>query len=169
MSQGAESASGASSGVADALERLLALEEIRALQAAYWHVLDGKEWDEMAGLFAPDAVMDFPGDRGGRTRGAGNCVAFIRERVGAAVTVHHGHTPQITFESPDLARGRWAMEDLIRWPEDAPLRGVRALHGRGHYHNTYVRSGGRWWISRTSVTRLRVDLTNLDGELVREI
>jgi len=154
---------------AGTLERLLALEEIRAVQARYWRLMDGKAWDGLVDVFAPDAVMDFPGDRGGRTTGALDCVTYIRERVGAARTVHHGHTPEIEFEAPDRATGRWAMEDLIEWPEDAPLRGIRALHGWGHYHNEYVRLGTHWRISRTSVTRLRVDVTRVDGEVVREI
>jgi hypothetical protein len=63
--------------------------------------------------------------------------------------------PEIEVTSPTTARGVWAMEDKLRWPEDSPLAG---LHGYGHYHEEYVKVGGAWRIARTTLTRLRVDV-----------
>jgi len=33
------------------------------------------------------------------------------------------------------------------------------LHGYGHYHETYVKTDGRWRIKTSTVTRLREDIT----------
>ena len=136
-----------------------ALEEIRTLQARYWRLMDTKQWSALEDLFAPDARMSFPGDRGGEAAGARACVDFIRERVGTARTVHHGHMPEITFESSAEASGVWAMEDIVEWPEGEPFRGMAKIHGWGHYHNRYVRTDDGWRIALTRVTRLRLEET----------
>ena len=46
------------------------------------------------------------------------------------------------------------MEDKLRWPEGAP---IRAMHGYGHYHETYEKVAGEWRIKTITLTRLRVD------------
>jgi len=48
------------------------------------------------------------------------------------------------------------MEDKLRWAEgsDSP---IRALHGYGHYHETYRKIGGEWRIQSMKLTRLRLD------------
>jgi hypothetical protein len=51
------------------------------------------------------------------------------------------------------------MEDIVEWPADAPYKGVAKLHGWGHYHNEYVRLEDGWRIRATSVTRLRLEVT----------
>ena len=68
-----------------------------------------------------------------------------------AVTVHHGHMPEITLTSDTTAAGVWAMEDTIRWPDGTKL------HGFGHYHETYERADGTWRIASSTLTRLLVD------------
>ena len=52
-----------------------------------------------------------------------------------AVTVHHGHMPEITLTSSTTASGIWALHDEIVWPDGTRMR------GDGHYHETYE----RWW------------------------
>jgi uncharacterized protein (TIGR02246 family) len=144
------------------LERLAAIEQIKALKARYFRCLDTKDWDGFAGVFAPDAVMDMSGETGGAggvTRGPNEIVAFVRAAVEAVVTVHHGHTPEIDVTSPITATGTWAMEDMLRWPEGGPLR---SLHGYGHYHETYERIEGQWYIKTLTLTRLRVDIEASD-------
>ena len=145
----------------DSLQQLLAIEEIRQLKARYFRYMDTKDWSAFESLFAPDAVMDMRGemhdgrDDEGIVRGAAGIAAFVRSAVDAVETVHHGHTPEIELLSADSARGIWAMEDVLRWPEGGPLR---TLQGYGHYHETYTRLEGRWHIASTRLERLRVDL-----------
>lgn len=136
-----------------------AYQDICTLQARYWRFMDTKDWAGLLGVFAPDAHMSFPGERGGEAHGAEACVAHIRNTVETARTVHHGHNPEITFESPVRASAIWPMEDIVEWPDGEPYRGVAALHGWGHYHNRYVCLDDGWRISLTSLTRLRLEVT----------
>ena len=141
----------------DEVERLIAIEEIKQLKARYFRCMDTKDWDGLAGVFAPDAVMDMSGETGGDdgvVRGRAEIVEFVRGAIESVETVHHGHTPEIEITSPSTARGIWAMEDRLRWRDGGPLR---TMHGAGHYHETYERIEGEWFIRTTTLTRLRVD------------
>ena len=142
------------------VERLMATEEIKQLKARYFRCMDTKDWAGFEQVFAADAVMDMSNEmrdrttRGGITRGAAQIAAMVRTVVGPVVTVHHGHMPEIEITSPTTARGVWAMEDKLRWPEGSP---VRTIHGYGHYHETYERTDDGWRIKTITLTRLRVD------------
>ena len=142
------------------VERLIATEEIKQLKARYFRCMDTKDWAGFEQVFAADAVMDMSSEmrdqttRGGITRGAAQIAAMVRTVVGPVVTVHHGHMPEIEITSPTTARGVWAMEDKLRWPEGSP---VRTMHGYGHYHETYERTDDGWRIKTITLTRLRVD------------
>ena len=142
------------------VERLMATEEIKQLKARYFRCMDTKDWSGFEQVFAADAVMDMSSEmrdqttRGGITRGAAQIAAMVRTVVGPVVTVHHGHMPEIEITSPTTARGVWAMEDKLRWPEGSP---VRTIHGYGHYHETYERTDDGWRIKTITLTRLRVD------------
>ena len=64
--------------------------------------------------------------------------------------------PEVEVTSPTTARAVFAMEDLIWWPEGTQ---PRTLHGWGHYHETYIKTGGKWLIKTLRLTRLRVEQT----------
>jgi hypothetical protein len=85
--------------------------------------------------------------------GAANIVALVKNVVAPAITVHHGHMPEIEVTSPTTASGIWAMEDSIWWPEGSQRK---TLHGLGHYHETYQKSGDKWLIKTLKLTRLHV-------------
>ena len=140
-------------------EQLLAIEDIKRLKARYFRCMDTKDWDGFADVFAPDAVMDMTSEVGDTeeaiTTGNAAIATFVRSHVGDVVTVHHGHMPEIEITSPTTATGIWAMEDMLRWPEGAPLG---AMHGYGHYHETYALVDGSWRIATIRLSRLRLDL-----------
>jgi uncharacterized protein (TIGR02246 family) len=129
------------------------LEAIRQLKARYFRTMDTKDWDGMRQVFTDDLVMDTTASGGGRVEGADEFMAFLRETLADAVTVHHGHMPEITLTSDTTATGIWALEDFIRWPDGTTLR------GSGHYHETYEQAGGQWRIASSTLTRLHVDIT----------
>jgi len=144
------------SEAADALQRLVDIEAIKQLKARYFRLMDTKDWDAMREVFADDVWIDTT-DSGGRVvEGADEFMAGLRELLHDVVTVHHGHMPEIDVTSDTTARGIWAMEDVLRWPDGAP---IRTLHGYGHYHETYEKAEGQWRIASTTLTRLRVDTT----------
>lgn len=127
------------------------LEDIRQLKARYFRALDTKDWDGLLAVFVPEVIVDMTGEGGARTEGASQFVSTVRSSIEDAVTVHHGHTPELTITAPTTARGIWAMEDKIWWPDGSP---IRHLHGYGHYHETYVKTGAGWRIASLSLTRL---------------
>jgi hypothetical protein len=142
----------------DDVQKLLALEEIKALKARYFRFVDTKDWDGFEKLFTTDALFDISDDVPG-------CVltgaAKIRETASApstgCVSVHHGHCPEIEFTPDTTATGIWPMEDMLRWEAGSSMP-IKALHGYGHYHETYERIGGRWLINTLKLKRLRVDV-----------
>jgi hypothetical protein len=140
---------------------LVAIEQIKQLKARYFRCMDTKDWSGFAEVFAPDAVMDMSSEMrdsttagDGVTRGGPEIATFVKGAVDAVQTVHHGHMPEIEITSPTSARGIWAMEDKLRWPEGGP---IRTLHGYGHYHETYEKLDGNWRIKTITLSRLRVD------------
>ena len=145
----------------DAAERLVAIEEIKALKARYFRCMDTKQWEAFADLFTADATIDVSGEMrasatdDGVIRGKTEIATFVRDAIDDVTTVHHGHTPEIDVLSPTHATAVWAMEDMLRWPAAAP---IRSLHGYGHYHDTYENRDGRWLIAALKLTRLRVDV-----------
>jgi hypothetical protein len=114
--------------------------------------LDTKDWSGWHPPFADDFISDTSGAGGKTMRGADAFVAFVRKTLGARVTVHQVHAPELELTSPTTARGIWALEDLIRF---APGLGFR---GYGHYHETYAKRDGQWRIQSSKLTRLREDL-----------
>ena len=129
------------------------LEAIKQLKARYFRTLDTKDWEGMREVFTDDLVMDVSESGGGVVAGADAFMGSLRKILQDVVSVHHGHMPEIELTSPTTARGIWAMEDLLRWPDGRELRGY------GHYHETYTRVDGAWRIQTSKLTRLRVDFT----------
>ena len=128
------------------------IEAIKQLKARYFRCLDLKRWDEFAEVFTEDACLDVGDDVPGLVvTGRANIVAMVRGAVGSAVTVHHGHMPEIEIVGPDRARGIWAMEDHLEFPGEPPS----VVDGRGHYHEEYERGAdGAWRIKSLRLVRL---------------
>ncbi|HXZ87400.1 MAG TPA: nuclear transport factor 2 family protein [Candidatus Binataceae bacterium] len=140
-------------------ERLVAIEEIKQVKARYFRCMDTKDWTAFAAVFAPDATVDYSSEGDSKewtASGAANIVALVRKVVDPAVTVHHGHMAEVEVLSPTTARGIFAMEDLIWWPEGSRRR---TLHGWGHYHETFEKIAGKWLIKTLKLTRLRTEQT----------
>jgi len=127
------------------------IEAIRQLKARYFRLMDTKEWDRLAHVFADDVVIDVTGEGGGVTRSVAEYIPFLRANIENVITVHHGHMPEIELTSPTTATGIWALEDQLWWPDGGPLK---HMHGFGHYHETYEKTDGVWRITSMTITRL---------------
>jgi hypothetical protein len=141
------------------VERLLALEEIKQVKARYFRCMDTKDWAGFEAVFVADATADYSSEGDAKewsAAGVGNVVALVRKAVDRAITVHHGHMAEVEVLSPTTARGIFAMEDLIWWPEGSRRK---TLHGWGHYHETFEKIGGKWLIKTLKLTRLRTENT----------
>lgn len=132
-------------------EGLAQLEELRRLKARYFRLLDTQDWDGLVDVFTDPVEIDVSEDGGGVTTSARSFVDSVRRVLHGAVTVHHGHMPELELTSPTTATGIWAMEDRIWFPEGAP---VARLVGQGHYHETYERTPAGWRIASMRLTRL---------------
>ncbi len=130
---------------------LEAIEKIRRLKARYFRTMDTKQWEELAAVFTDDVVIDMTGEGAGITTSVAAYLPFLIEQIGDVITVHHGHMSEIHVDDADHARGIWAMEDELWWPEGSPLK---HLHGYGHYHESYRRTEDGWRISAMTLTRL---------------
>jgi hypothetical protein len=127
------------------------IEAIKQLKARYFRLMDTKDWDGLATVFASDVHIDMTGEGGGVTESVDEYMPFIRQVIGDVITVHQGHMPEITLTSPTTATGIWALEDRLWWPEGSP---ISSMHAFGHYHETYERLDGEWHIKTMTLTRL---------------
>ena len=144
----------------DAVQKLTAIEEVRGVKARYCRCLDTKDWDGFAALFTADAVLDVREDTGNAPlTGVPAIVAQVRLAVDHAATSHQVHTPEITLDGPDHARGVWAMQDRVVWQAGhSPLPGVGSITGYGQYHESYRREDGVWKIAALRLSRFHVDM-----------
>ena len=129
------------------------VEAIKQLKARYFRTMDTKDWDGMRRVFTDDVTVDTTASGGGVVTGADDFVAFLREMLSDAVTVHHGHMPEIELTSPTTATGVWALQDMIVFPS-----GMR-LDGYGHYHESYEKADGEWRIASSTLTRLHMEVS----------
>ena len=128
---------------------LAEIEAIKQLKARYFRLLDTKQWDAWREIFTDDftarvegGAMHEPIEFASREE----MVDTNRKVLATAVTVHHGHMPEITLTGPESATGVWAMMDLVKLGA--------GFRGYGHYHEEYVKQGGRWRIRRLHLRRL---------------
>lgn len=134
------------------LERLIAIEDIKQLKARRDRAVDTKDWDTYRALHVDEHVSDNDGFP--RYEGADVMIANVRQQLGPdKISVHHSHTPDITFESAMRAKGIWGMEDMIYWTQDGE---EQWLHGFGFYHETYEKRDGKWLFSFRSLKRIHV-------------
>ena len=138
----------------DELATLVDIESIKRLKARYCQYLDSKDWVAWRELFADDFTSEIAGAGGRQTVGADEFVAYTRRTLGrrSQATVHQVHAPDITLTSTTTAHGVWALNDIVRLIPAVTVRGY------GHYHETYVKSDGRWRITSSRLSRLREEI-----------
>lgn len=138
---------------------LIEIESLKRLKARYFRFMDTKDWAGWRTVFTEDATMRVDGavsTRGGdgepvrSAQGVEAILAWVVPRIEPCTTVHHGHMPEIELTSPTTARGVWAMEDIVEYPD-------QSFRGHGHYHETYRKEGGAWRIATLHLTRLRME------------
>ena len=125
---------------------------IQFLKARYFRAIDTKDWDLLSSVMVEDVTIDVTDDvEGGEPYvGRDQFVRTCAKVLEHAVTVHHGHMPEIEVDG-DAATGIWAMEDYVDWGENGAFRGY------GHYHERYALADGGWRITSMKLTRIRRD------------
>jgi hypothetical protein len=139
-------------------ERLGDVRALHELKARYFRLMDTKQWSQWRELFTDDFVFYMedsvlPATTEPVTVGGDAFVAEVSKVLSTAVSVHHGHMPEITFTGDRTATGIWAMFD---WVDDAERQ--FAIQGFGHYHEKYVKDERDLWVmAELRLTRIRVD------------
>ena len=136
--------------------KLIDIEEIKKLKARYFRLMDQKLWEEWGEVFTEDATLQYGPNDGEVFEGRKGIVEGLSKILADAITVHHGHMPEIEMIDANSATGTWAMFDYVEMP------GL-TLKGYGHYEEEYVKEAGRWRIKNLRLTRLRVDMIGTGG------
>ena len=151
----------------DALEKLIAISDIKQLRAKYFRGVDSGDGDLVRSILAEDCRLDYRGCCTDPTSGqdflpAMNVVVTGRDAWRAnglsglgIVSVHQGHHSDIDIVSADSATGVWAMTDRLYFPEGHEFS---LLTGYGHYIDTYIKTALGWQLQTTHITRIKVEV-----------
>ena len=128
-----------------ALDRLVAIEEIKRTRARYCRGIDTKDWALLASTLAPDITLDLPSLRaaGREVKGPEAFLDLVQEWFGSAPSLHANHLPEITIHSHDRATAIWAQEHFLG---PIYLPGEHHGHGYGYSHDEYVQIAGTWLV-----------------------
>jgi len=144
-----------------AVERTVALEDIRQLKYRYLRCVDLKRWDEIAEVFTADATAEYGTHavRGSLSlHGRDEIVGYLRANLGPEIiTVHRCGQPEIEVNG-DKATGTWSFEDTV-----IAMTHRVWIKGAAFYEDSYERGAdGRWRISRTGYRRIYETLSSFD-------
>jgi uncharacterized protein (TIGR02246 family) len=138
--------------LAERVDRLEAIEEIRALKAKYCRCVDTKDWEGFATIFTEDLVIDF-GESTSHPQSKSEFVSSAARHFAKNLSVHQVHNGEVEFLDAAHARAIWPMYDLV---EKTSADSDYASHtGWGHYTEEYRKRDGRWLCSRTQLTRIK--------------
>ena len=84
------------------------------------------------------------------------------DRIGASVSIHHVHAPEIVLTGSDNARGCWPMMDYVEFTARDDRAADRGWISWGCYEEEYRRIGGQWRISFMRLARQRMDTLTAD-------
>lgn len=144
------------------LEELTLVQEITHMKSRYCRYVDTKQWDKLSNLMDKKISMDFRDPQGTLLYSFENrkdMISLTSVMLQNAVTVHHVHNPEIELLSSNTAKAKWAMEDLIIFPESAEGAPFRTMHGFGHYHERLERTSHGWTIKSLKLERIKLDYT----------
>jgi hypothetical protein len=142
------------------LDQLIAGEEIRDLMARYVRFADTKQWDRLAALFLANASFTprkVDGSIWHEMTGRDEIARTIETSVGSAQPIHHLFSYELEFTSATSVHAVWSMEDWIFSSADGGA--FQTMHGYGHYHATYQKIDGTWFIASLDQTRVKLDFT----------
>jgi SnoaL-like domain len=133
----------------DAVERLVAMEEIKSLKGRYQRAVDAGRWDEFEECLTEDFSVF---EDGMSERIHGRDVVLEATRQGFEIRQkqggwkHHMILPDIEITSETTAKGTWTITAFDGWYEDR-----------------YAKEGGRWKVQWT-----HVHLTETARQLLQE-
>jgi hypothetical protein len=147
----------------DDTQRLIALEDIKAMMARRARCLDEKNWAGFADCYAENAVSySLTSAPGGKVVGNQNIAAGVEKALTGVTTVHQLHIPEIEFIDDTTAKGIFPLNDNLSWEKDGKRCWRR---GFAQYRQTFKKIDGKWLISEH---RLNYLLAESGTEALRE-
>jgi uncharacterized protein (TIGR02246 family) len=151
----------------DPIQKLLAIEDIRALMARRVRCLDEKDWAGFAACYTEDAeAYSNPNAPESKVVGAKSIAESVSGHLRDVTTVHQVHIPEIEILSEDSARAIWPLNDILSQVKDGKRRW---MHAHGHYRQIYRKIDGRWLIKEHRLTRLLVESGIDDHDPARKV
>ena len=132
------------------IETLLAIEAIKQLKARYFRALDTNDWGLFASTLTNECIGDYSdGDLAFKNRD--EIVSFMRNNLSGKkmLTLHQGHTPEITLLDKNNASGTWYLEDTV-----LALKANLRIYGAAIYTDEYHKEQSEWRINTTSYKRI---------------
>lgn len=134
-------------------EKQQARVELAELKARYCRFLDCKQWQDYAGVFAPDGCSQFgPDPVEGSVVGREAIISLMEKQLKKAFTVHRVHPGEFRFHDNGEVTALWPMDDRVANPGFV-------LEGSGYYEERYRQIDGEWYIQHMRIHRLRVDIS----------
>lgn len=141
----------------DALQKIIAMDDIRTLMARRVRCLDSKDWAGFAACYTSDAIShSFVSDDqpDAQVVGAQAIAERVKTALDGVTTVHQVHAPEIEIHSDDSATGVWPLHDVLSREHEGRRHWMR---GYGHYRQSYRRVDDQWLIAEHWLTRLLIE------------
>ncbi|MDD2980877.1 MAG: nuclear transport factor 2 family protein [Hespellia sp.] len=146
------------------VQRLKDIEAIKCLKGKYFRCMDGKDWEGFASTMSPnihtsysDGKLVFDGPEA--------VAGYISEnQPKTEITLHMGHTPEISFESETQATGRWYLQDKLIFCKGDPYEGTQ-IDGAAFYIDKYEKIDGQWYILETGYQRVYEQMSQRDPSI----
>lgn len=128
--------------LATIIQELRDIEALKTLKARYCHLVDARQWEELAQLFVEDAVCDY-GFFGTFTGRKNIIEGFFKGAVSAASSfmVHMVHNPVIEVNG-DRATAKWYLTAQTTHKPSG-----QAVWAMGIYDDCFLRGDVGWQIS----------------------
>ncbi len=141
------------------LQRLMDIEAIKQLKAAYFRCIDTANFEELGTLFHDDvSVRLIGGTYEWALQGKAEYLEAIQKSFNREAVGHHnGHHPEIQILSETEATGIWYLADTM-WILNAKF----LTQGTALYWDRYLKVDGRWTIKDTKYRRIFEINTPLD-------
>jgi len=143
----------------DRVQRLEDDRAIRDLKARYLRACDQKDADTVEDCLAEDAVVDYEGFPPFDSRAPFVSVYRQMGCVPGVFEIHHGSNGIITFETAEKASAKWSLHF-----QNINLAHRTITQFGMEYVDSYVKRGGRWWISYTQARRNSSLIQTVDAE-----
>lgn len=135
----------------EAINRLLAIEEIRNLKHKYFRAIDMADYELLSTIFTDDITVDY---RGGTYRwqasGRDEIITSMKYSFhDQTCAMHTGHHPEIEIIDSNNAEGLWYLHDIFyNFNENIITQGT-AL-----YKDKYVYQDSKWLIQFSEYDRI---------------